>query len=123
MQHTQSNHALCTLVLTFMPTSTSTKTRQQIRIQPKMDVKPPSLYNVIYVNDNTTTMEFVIESLCTIFDHNAETAMELTMKIHDEGSAVVGTYPYEIAEQKGVEVTLLARNNGFPLGVKLEADQ
>ena len=123
MQHTQSNHALCTLVLTFMPTSTSTKTRQQIRIQPKMDVKPPSLYNVIYVNDNTTTMEFVIESLCTIFDHNAETAMELTMKIHEEGSAVVGTYPYEIAEQKGVEVTLLARNNGFPLGVKLEADQ
>ena len=123
MQHTQSNHALCTLVLTFMSTSTSTKTRQQIRIQPKMDVKPPSLYNVIYVNDNTTTMEFVIESLCTIFDHSAETAMELTMKIHDEGSAVVGTYPYEIAEQKGVEVTLLARNNGFPLGVKLEADQ
>lgn len=123
MQHTQSNHALCTSVLNFMPTSTSTKTRQQIRIQPKMDVKPPSLFNVIYVNDNTTTMEFVIETLCTIFDHSAETAMELTMKIHEDGSAVVGTYPYEIAEQKGVEVTLLARNNGFPLAVKLESEQ
>jgi ATP-dependent Clp protease adaptor protein ClpS len=103
--------------------STSTKTRQQIRIQPKLDVQPPSMFNVIYVNDNTTTMEFVVETLCTIFDHSEETAVALTMKIHEDGSAVVGTYPYEIAEQKGVEVTLLARNNGFPLGVKLEADQ
>lgn len=104
-----------------MPTP-ATKTRQQIRIQPKSDVKPPSLFNVIYVNDNTTTMEFVIETLITVFDHSDESAMSLTMKIHEDGSAVVGTYPYEIAEQKGVEVTLLARNNGFPLAVKLEPD-
>lgn len=105
-----------------MSTGTSTKTRQQIRIQPKLDVKPPSLFNVIYVNDNTTTMEFVVETLRTIFDHSDESAMELTMKIHEDGSAVVGTYPYELAEQKGVEVTLLARNNGFPLAIKLEAE-
>ena len=100
----------------------ATKTRQQIRIQPKTDVKPPSLFNVIYVNDNVTTMEFVIETLITMFDHSDESAMALTMKIHEDGSAVVGTYPYELAEQKGVEVTLLARNNGFPLAVKLEPD-
>ena len=104
-----------------MPTP-ETKTRQQIRIQPKADVKPPSLFNVIYVNDNTTTMEFVIETLITVFEHSDESAMALTMKIHEDGSAVVGTYPYEIAEQKGVEVTLMARNNGFPLGVKLEPE-
>jgi ATP-dependent Clp protease adapter protein ClpS len=42
------------------------------------------------------------------------------MKIHEDGSAVVATLPYEMAEQKGIEVTLLARNNGFPLNVKLE---
>lgn len=103
--------------------SPGTKTRQQIRIQPKLDVKPPSLYNVIYVNDNTTTMEFVVETLMAIFGHTEEAAAGLTMKIHEDGSAVVGTYPYELAEQKGVEVTLLARNNGFPLAVKLEADE
>ena len=105
-----------------MPSDTSTKTRQQIRIQPKTDVKPPSLFNVIYVNDQTTTMEFVVETLRAIFDHSEETAMALTMKIHEDGSAVVGTYPYEIAEQKGVEATLLARNNGFPLQIKLEPE-
>ena len=100
----------------------ATKTRQQIRIQPKTDVQPPSLFNVIYVNDNVTTMEFVIETLIAVFEHSDESAMALTMKIHEDGSAVVGTYPYELAEQKGVEVTLLARNNGFPLAVKLEPD-
>jgi ATP-dependent Clp protease adapter protein ClpS len=44
------------------------------------------------------------------------------MKVHQEGSAVVATLPFEMAEQKGIEVTMLARNNGFPLQVKLEPE-
>ena len=68
-------------------------------------------------------MEFVVETLKAVFNHSDESAEALTIKIHEDGSAVVGTYPYEIAEQKGVEVTLMARNNGFPLAVKLEADR
>lgn len=90
------------------------------KIQVKTNVQPPSLFNVIYLNDNVTTMEFVIETLKTIFHHTDETAYEITMKIHEDGSSVVSTLPYEIAEQKGVEATLLARTNGFPLNVKLE---
>ena len=49
-------------------------------------------------------------------------AAELTEKIHTEGSAVVAVMPYEIAEQKGIEVTMEARTEGFPLQVKIEAD-
>jgi ATP-dependent Clp protease adaptor protein ClpS len=90
------------------------------KIQVKTNIQPPSLFNVIYMNDNITTMEFVVESLKNIFHHTEESAMEITVKIHEEGSSVVSTLPYEIAEQKGVEATLLARNNGFPLNVKLE---
>ena len=90
------------------------------KIQARTNIQPPSLFNVIYMNDNVTTMEFVVESLKTIFHHSEETALELTHRIHEEGSSVVSTLPYEIAEQKGVEATLLARNNGFPLNVKLE---
>ncbi len=90
------------------------------KIQVKTNIQPPSLFNVIYLNDNVTTMEFVIETLKTIFHHSDETAHDITMKIHEEGSSVVSTLPYEIAEQKGVEATLLARTNGFPLNVKLE---
>jgi ATP-dependent Clp protease adapter protein ClpS len=46
----------------------------------------------------------------------------MTVKVHEDGSAIVAVLPYEMAEQKGVEVTQLARNNGFPLAVKLEPD-
>ena len=44
------------------------------------------------------------------------------MDIHEIGSAVVAVLPYEIAEQKGIEVTVLARNNNYPLQVKLEPE-
>ena len=90
------------------------------KIKPKLDLTPPSLYKVIYMNDEVTTMEFVIESLVVIFEHSPESAASLCEKIHVDGSAVVAVLPYEIAEQKGVEATMLARNNGFPLLIKLE---
>jgi ATP-dependent Clp protease adaptor protein ClpS len=67
-------------------------------------------------------MDFVIESLIEFFNYNTETALHITQDIHSAGSAVVAVLPYEVAEQKGVEVTLLARNNGFPLQVKLEPE-
>ena len=98
-------------------------TVEQKKIQQNLSVKPPSLYKVIYVNDNVTTMEFVMESLITIFGYDRDAAHEITMKVHEDGSAVVAVLPYELAEQKGVEVTVLARNNGFPLVVRLEASE
>lgn len=99
-----------------MTTDTITKSKT------RLDIKKPSLYRVIYVNDDFTSMEFVIESLVTVFRLTTETAHELTQKIHSEGSAVVAVLPYELAEQKGVEVTVMAKNNGYPLVVKLESD-
>ena len=90
---------------------------------PRMDIQEPSPYRVIYMNDNTTTVEFVIQTLVDIFNHSIENAVELTDKVHDQGSATVAVLPYEIAEQKGVEVTQLARNNGFPLVIKLEVNE
>ena len=44
------------------------------------------------------------------------------MLVHNDGSAVVGVYSFEIAEQKGVESTVIARNNGFPLQIKIEKE-
>ena len=79
------------------------------------------MFSVIYMDDNVTTMEFVVASLMAIFHHSEESANALCMQVHEEGSAVVAVLPYELAEQKGVEATVLARNNGMPLMVKLEA--
>lgn len=94
----------------------------RVKPTPNLHLKEPPMYRVIYINDDVTTMEFVIESLITVFDYTVEAAKDITVKIHEEGSAVVAVLPYEMAEQKGVEVTHLARNNNFPLTVKLEPD-
>jgi ATP-dependent Clp protease adaptor protein ClpS len=92
-------------------------------IQPREDLKEPPMFKVIYLNDNQTSMEFVIESLVAHFDYNPTTAEKLTVDIHEDGSAVVAILPYELAEQKGIEVTVDARGAGYPLQVKLEPDQ
>ena len=93
------------------------------KIEPRTDLKEPPLFKVIYLNDNQTTMEFVIESLIEHFDYTPSTAEKITLDIHEDGSAVVAILPYEMAEQKGVEVTVSARSEGYPLNIKLEPDE
>jgi len=88
----------------------------------KKAIKEPPLYRVIYINDNTTTMEFVVGSLVEFFDYTVETATQLTVNIHEHGQATVAVLPFEIAEQKGTEVTASAREQEYPLQVKLEPD-
>jgi len=88
----------------------------------KKAIKEPPLYRVIYINDNTTTVEFVVGSLVEFFDYTVETATQLTVSIHEHGQATVAVLPFEIAEQKGTEVTDSARLNEYPLQVKLEPD-
>lgn len=95
----------------------------QVTIKPNIKLAEPPLYKVIYMNDDQTTMDFVVRSLIDHFNYNEDTAAHITTSIHDEGSAVVAVLPYEIAEQKGVEVTLDARAEGFPLQVKIEASE
>lgn len=92
------------------------------KIKPNLNLQEPPLYKIIYVNDDTTTMEFVVKTLIEYFDYTEVTAVSITKDIHDNGSAVVAVLPYEIAEQKGIEVTLDARANGYPLQIKVEAD-
>ena len=84
--------------------------------------KEPENYSVILLNDDVTPMDFVIELLVKIFRHTPETAKDLTIKIHNEGSAVCGVYTYEIAEQKGTEATNESRSRGFPLQIKIESE-
>ena len=92
------------------------------KIRPNLALKEPPLFKIIYLNDDRTSMEFVVSSLIEYFNYNADTATDITMDIHEKGSAVVAVLPYEIAEQRGIEVTLDARAQGYPLQVKVEAD-
>ena len=88
----------------------------------KIDITEPKRYKVIFLNDDKTPIEFVIELLMTVFRHTDETAKDITLKVHNDGSAVVGVYTFEIAEQKGVEATHLARQAGFPLQIKIDPE-
>lgn len=92
------------------------------KIKVNQELKEPPMFRVIYLNDNTTAMEFVVESLIEVFDYTAQTAMQITQNIHQSGSAIVAVLPYEVAEQKGIEVTLSARSQNYPLQIKLEPD-
>lgn len=85
-------------------------------------IKEPPMFKVIYLNDNQTTMEFVIETLVEFFNYTTQTAVQITEDINSTGSAVVAVLPYEVAEQKGIEVTVHARSNNYPLQVKLEPE-
>jgi ATP-dependent Clp protease adaptor protein ClpS len=92
------------------------------KIKPNLKLTEPPMFKVIYINDNFTTMDFVVRSLVDHFNYTSDTATSITTGIHEQGSATVAVLPYEIAEQKGIEVTLHARNEGFPLQVRIEAE-
>lgn len=98
-------------------------TESKTLIKPNVSLKEPPLYRVIYVNDDKTTMEFVIQSLINHFEYTPETATKLMADIHSNGSAVASVLPFEIAEQKGIDVTIEARQAGFPLQIKIEPDE
>jgi ATP-dependent Clp protease adaptor protein ClpS len=87
-------------------------------LQPKA-IEPP-FYKVVYINDSQTSMQFVVDSLINYFGHSETSAEHITEDIHVDGSAIVAILPYEIAEQKGIEVTVDARSQGYPLQIKLD---
>lgn len=98
-------------------------TEAQIDEKVITSLQPPKMWKVILLNDNHTPMEFVIGLLTQIFKHNESRAKEITLEIHQSGSAVAGIYTHEIAETKGIESTTLARSNGFPLQITIEMEK
>jgi ATP-dependent Clp protease adaptor protein ClpS len=98
--------------------STEIQTEEKIAVA----LQPPSLFKVIFLNDDRTPMEFVIDILMSIFKHSDSSAKEVTLDVHNTGSGIAGIYPHEIAEQLGIEATKLARTNGFPLQINIERE-
>jgi len=94
----------------------------ELKEQTKLRVAEPPMFKVIYLNDEVTTVEFVMASLMEVFHYAPSTAEQITWDIHENGAAVVAVLPYELAEQKGSEVLVSARSKQYPLQVKLEPD-
>jgi ATP-dependent Clp protease adaptor protein ClpS len=83
--------------------------------------KPPSLFQVVMLNDDFTPMEFVIRVLQQFFQHDLETATLIMLKIHHEGRGVCGVYSRDVAATKVEMVLAAARRNQHPLQCIMEA--
>jgi ATP-dependent Clp protease adaptor protein ClpS len=80
------------------------------------------MYKVLLHNDDYTTKAFVVGILMAVFNKSTEEATNLMWHVHRNGSGVCGIYPYEMAETKVNLVTMIARENGFPLKTSMQRE-
>jgi ATP-dependent Clp protease adaptor protein ClpS len=81
----------------------------------KQNLKIPKRFEVILLNDDYTTMEFVVEVLRRFFHKEFQAAEAIMLKIHIDGKAVCGTYSYDVAQTKVTQVIDYSRQNEQPL--------
>jgi ATP-dependent Clp protease adaptor protein ClpS len=94
----------------------------EIESEIEEEVTEPSMYKVLLHNDDYTTKIFVVEILMAVFNKSQDDATRLMWHVHKNGVGVCGIYPLEVAETKILQVTELARENGFPLKLSLEEE-
>jgi ATP-dependent Clp protease adaptor protein ClpS len=88
---------------------------EAVKERPKTEKKEPALYKVVLLNDDYTTMEFVIQVLESVFQKSPAEAFQIMMHVHVNGRGIAGVYPWDIAETKANTVIDLARDAGYPL--------
>jgi ATP-dependent Clp protease adaptor protein ClpS len=101
---------------------TERQTGGEVLERTRQQTKEPELYRVVLLNDDYTTMDFVVEILESVFNKQPAEAFRIMMQVHTQGRAQCGVYPFEIAETKVATVEDRARENGFPLKAVLEKE-
>jgi ATP-dependent Clp protease adaptor protein ClpS len=86
----------------------------------EVKTKRPRMWNIVFYNDDYTSMEFVVFVLTKVFHRSTEDALALTFAVHTQGKGIAGTYTFEVAEQKQYEVLLMAKIEEHPLRVEVE---
>ncbi len=85
-------------------------------------LKRPPFYRVVLLNDDYTTMEFVMKILKGIFHHSEEKAAQIMMHVHQKGAGICGIFTREIAESKVEQVVQFSQQNKHPLQCTMEPD-
>ena len=101
---------------------TERQTGGEVLERTRQQTKEPELYKVLLLNDDYTTMDFVVEILESVFNKSPAEAYRIMMAVHTQGQGLCGVYPFEVAETKVATVTDLARGAGFPLRAALEKE-
>ena len=91
----------------------NTKTQYQSEVE--LSTALPKQYKVLLLNDDYTSMDFVIDILMNVFHKNYSEAEIIMLEIHKKDKGLCGVFSYEIAETKVMQVHKLAREQGFPL--------
>ena len=101
---------------------TDRKTDSELLERTRPETKKPELYKVLLLNDDYTTMEFVVEILESVFHKQPAEAFRIMMAVHTQGKGLCGVYPHEVAETKVDTVMERAREYGFPLRAAMEPE-
>jgi ATP-dependent Clp protease adaptor protein ClpS len=101
---------------------TDRQTGDQILERSKEQTRKPELYKVLLLNDDYTTMDFVVVVLESIFHKQPAEAFRIMMMVHTQGRGLCGVYPHEVAETKVEAVLEQARDSGFPLRAAMEPE-
>jgi len=88
----------------------------------QVQLDEPPLYRVLLLNDDYTTMDFVVDVLKYVFKKSDEDAHRIMLNVHRNGFGVCGVYPRQIAETKIETVDSLSREKGFPLKCTMERE-
>lgn len=99
---------------------TRDQTDGAVKERSKDQTKEPPLYKVVLLNDDYSTMEFVIEVLESVFHKSPAEAYRIMMQVHLNGRGIAGVYPWEIAETKAQRVASMAQKAGYPLRATTE---
>jgi ATP-dependent Clp protease adaptor protein ClpS len=100
----------------------SSKTDNAVKERVQTRKQEPTRFKVILLNDDYTTMEFVVRVLETVFQKSPAEAFRIMMQVHVQGSGLAGVYPWEVAETKVETVTSMARHAEFPLRATIEEE-
>jgi ATP-dependent Clp protease adaptor protein ClpS len=103
-------------------TDYNSETEGDVSTETQEDVTEPSMYRVLLLNDDYTTMEFVVEILMLVFSKSIEEATRIMLNVHRIGIGLCGVYTYEVAETKVETVHALAKEVGFPLKCSMEKE-
>lgn len=95
---------------------------EELEIKERHETKTPSLYKVFLLNDDYTTMDFVIHILEEVFHKPLVEATQIMLHVHKNGRGLAGVYTKEIAETKIDTVHTVARKSGFPLKCGMERE-
>lgn len=94
----------------------------EIELNEDLEVQEPKKYNVFLLNDDYSTMDFVIEVLVKVFRKTTNEAEAIMLSVHNNGKGLCGVYTFEIATTKVAQVKSLARDKGFPLKAIMEEE-